>query len=194
MSPPIPGITSLPSSIISRIISSTSSACGWVAALTQTMPADLGVLEGGPQRERPAHAQPGDDDRARRARRGAGTPPRPRRPSRPIRCRACPRPPCRGPAAVAARRADRRPAAASAIARIDDGLPVNPCSANRPVVGGSHVGERLGTLDDRCGRHGTVLPVPGWGSDERHRYGSSGLPGSSHQSSGTVTDSQSGSG
>ena len=84
-------------------------------------------------------------------------------------------------------------AAASAIARIDDGLPVKPCNANRPVVAvPTWVSGSAPSMID-------VLVMAlfyrfAGGVLRRHRYGSSGLPGSSHQSSGTVTACQSGSG
>ena len=63
----------------------TSAACGVVAGLTQHDAGDVGVLERRPQRQRAAHAEPGDDDLPGAARRGAGRPPRPRRSSRPSR-------------------------------------------------------------------------------------------------------------
>ena len=133
MSLPIPGITSVPAASVSTIIVRISGSWGCVTGLTHTRPTTSGCCSPVHNVERPAHAEPGDDDLAGPFREAA-RPPRPRRSSRPIASAACPRSSCHGPATAGSSTWKPAPATAWASPRIDDGLPVKPWSTSTPAA------------------------------------------------------------
>ena len=133
MSLPMPGATSVPSASISSSIARTSGGCTFVAGLTSTRPATSGWARAVHSASAPPMLRPATTMRsARSARRRYAASTSPVQSAQPVVSMSSIVVPW--PGSTGSSTWKPPPAIAWASPRIDDGLPVKPCSASTPAA------------------------------------------------------------